>query len=109
MARFKFIKAQIPSGEIARIRTETSGTASTLAYRVNFTSEKPDGTRVRISPWHDIPLRNADGTLNFVCEIPKWTRKKFEIATGEPYNPIKQDTKNGALREYKWGAFARAV
>ena len=20
-----------------------------------------------ISPWHDIPLRNADGTLNFVC------------------------------------------
>ncbi len=20
-----------------------------------------------MSPWHDIPLRNADGTLNFVC------------------------------------------
>ncbi len=20
-----------------------------------------------VSPWHDIPLRNADGTLNFVC------------------------------------------
>ena len=103
MARFKFIKAQIPSGEIARIRTETSGTASTLAYRVFFTSQQPNAERVRISPWHDIPLRNADGTLNFVCEIPKWTRKKFEIATGEAYNPIKQDTKNGALREYKWG------
>jgi len=29
--------------------------------------------------------------------------KKFEIATGEPMNPIKQDVKNGVLREYKWG------
>jgi inorganic pyrophosphatase len=29
------------------------------------------------------------------CEIPKWTRKKMEIATGEAFNPIKQDTKNG--------------
>ena len=28
------------------------------------------------------------------CEIPKWTRPKFEIATGEYYNPIKQDTKS---------------
>lgn len=45
----------------------------------------------------------AAAPQNFVCEIPKWTRKKFEIATGEPFNPIKQDTKNGALREYQWG------
>ena len=34
-----------------------------------------------------------------VTEIPKFSRAKFEIATGEPYNPIKQDTKNGKLRE----------
>ena len=27
----------------------------------------------------------------------------MEIATGEPYNPIKQDVKNGVLRDYKWG------
>ena len=27
----------------------------------------------------------------------------MEIATGEPFNPIKQDTKNGKLREYTWG------
>ena len=39
----------------------------------------------------------------FVCEIPKWTRKKYEIATGETMNPIKQDVKNGVLRDYKWG------
>ena len=31
-------------------------------------------------------------------EIPKWTRPKFEIATGEQFNPIKQDTKNGMVR-----------
>ena len=30
------------------------------------------------------------GSLNFVCEIPKWTRKKFELATKEALNPIKQ-------------------
>jgi hypothetical protein len=28
-------------------------------------------------------------------------RKKFEIATGELYNPIKQDTKAGLLREVR--------
>lgn len=36
-------------------------------------------------------------------QIPKWTRKKYEIATGEEFNPIKQDTKNGKLREYTYG------
>ena len=57
-----------------------------------------------ISPWHDIPLHNLeDGSYNMVIEIPKWTRVKNEIATGEPYNPIKQDVRNGVLREYKWG------
>jgi inorganic pyrophosphatase len=38
-----------------------------------------------------------------VTEIPKFSRKKFEIATGEHFNPIKQDTKNGKLREYNYG------
>jgi hypothetical protein len=34
------------------------------------------------SLWHDLPLFELDaagkptGALNFVCEIPKWTRKK---------------------------------
>lgn len=31
--------------------------------------------------WHDIPLDNGDGTVNFVCEIPKETRAKMEVAT----------------------------
>jgi inorganic pyrophosphatase len=83
---------------IATIQAIPSGDVSSRRFRVHFES---DGHR--LSPWHDIPLRNADGTYNFICEIPKWTRKKYEIATGEPMNPIKQDVKNGELREYKWG------
>ena len=38
-----------------------------------------------------------------VCEIPRYTRAKFECATGEPFNPIKQDTQHGKLRFYKHG------
>jgi hypothetical protein len=34
-----------------------------------------------ISPWHDIPLQGKDGTYNFVCEIPKETSAKMEVAT----------------------------
>lgn len=57
--------------------------------------------------WHDIPLYlrdeddKATGNLNFVCEIPRCSRKKFEISTTEAGNPIKQDTKKGLLREFK--------
>ena len=43
-----------------------------------------------ISPWHDIPLDAGDGLLNFICEIPKETSAKMEVATDEPTNPIKQ-------------------
>ena len=61
-----------------------------------------------ISAWHDIPLYVLDehtskptGLLNFVCEIPRCSRKKFEISTTEPGNPIKQDEKKGVLREVR--------
>ena len=60
--------------------------------------------------WHDLALFESDvntqkptGALNFVCEIPKWTRKKFELATKEALNPIKQDEKKGQLRSFKKG------
>lgn len=34
-----------------------------------------------VSPWHDIPLK-ADGNMfHFVCEIPKETSAKMEVAT----------------------------
>ena len=41
--------------------------------------------------------------VNFVCEIPKFSRRKYEIATKEVGNPIKQDEKKGMLREFKLG------
>jgi len=63
-----------------------------------------------VSLWHDVTLVHVDPAtdrptpyLNFVCEIPKFSRKKFEIATDEIGNPIKQDEKKGVLREFKKG------
>jgi hypothetical protein len=79
----------------------------TLEYRVHFSY---DGQT--ISPWHDIPLTagaGLDGPLHFCCEIPKWTRRKFEVATKEADNPVKQDEKKGVLREYKWGGACRVA
>lgn len=96
--RFKVLQSRLKDPNIARISTTTEGEETSRRYRVHF---EHDG--LRLSPWHDVPLKNLDGSYNFICEIPKWTRKKFEIATGEPMNPIKQDVKNGVLREYKWG------
>lgn len=34
-----------------------------------------------VSPWHDLPLYNDDGTLTFFCEITQDTTAKFEVAT----------------------------
>ena len=56
-----------------------------------------------VSPWHDVPLRAGGDKFHFCCEIPKWSRAKFEVATKEDHTPIKQDEKKGVLREYKWG------
>eukprot|EP00850_Spirogloea_muscicola_P013428 SM000091S24586 [mRNA] locus=s91:132910:134570:- [translate_table: standard] len=56
----------------------------------------------QVSPWHDIPLHAGDGTVHFVCEIPRETSAKMEVATDEPLTPIKQDTKKGKLRYYPY-------
>jgi inorganic pyrophosphatase len=96
--RFKVLQSRLKDPQISKIQTEEEGEITSRRYRVNFLC---NGTK--LSPWHDIPLKNTDNSYNFICEIPKWTRKKFEISTGEAMNPIKQDVKNGVLREYKWG------
>jgi len=76
---------------------EQSGESQTESYRLNFKGE--DGSAV--SPWHDIPLTAAtEGTYNMVVEIPKYTKAKMEVATKEDRNPIAQDIKKGALRDY---------
>ncbi|KAF7143245.1 hypothetical protein RHSIM_Rhsim05G0094600 [Rhododendron simsii] len=62
----------------------------------------PETLDYRISPWHDIPLQLGDGVFNFIVEIPKESSAKMEVATDEPFTPIKQDTKKGKLRYYPY-------
>ena len=81
-----------------KLDPETRGPEKSLEYRIDFSHKNR-----KISPWHDIPYRASPDTFHMMCEIPKWTRAKFEIATKEPGNPIKQDEKKGVLREYKHG------
>jgi inorganic pyrophosphatase len=83
---------------------ELVGTEGTLSYRVYLRVAR-EGRLERVSPWHDLPLypRSDEKTLLFVNEIPKGTRAKMEIAKDESLNPIKQDTKKGALRFYEYG------
>ena len=107
-AKFKFLKAHIANPEIGKIITRGEGSFPSFEFRITYHLREVDAatgqeTITQISPWHDVPLNNPDGSYNFICEIPKWTRRKMEIAPGEEFNPIKQDTKNGKLREYKWG------
>ncbi|KEG09290.1 acidocalcisomal pyrophosphatase [Trypanosoma grayi] len=98
-----------------QLMTKEEGELYTPSYRVlYYFKDMETGQERQVSPWHDIPLYVRDlvrtkpesepmNRYNFICEIPKWTRAKFEIATGEPFNPIKQDVKNGVPRFYKHG------
>lgn len=76
-----------------------SGEENTTSYVAYF---KNTETGALVSPWHDIPLEagnlNGERTFNFICEIPRWSNAKMEIATGKELNPIVQDTKKGKLR-----------
>lgn len=89
------------------INLQEEGQADTLDYRIHAKHGDKNKT---ISLWHDISLSHIDPDsgekteyFNFVCEIPKFTRKKYEIATDEEFTPIKQDEKKGKLREFKKG------
>eukprot|EP00271_Cylindrocystis_brebissonii_P002549 TRINITY_DN1323_c0_g1_i4.p1 TRINITY_DN1323_c0_g1~~TRINITY_DN1323_c0_g1_i4.p1 ORF type:complete len:390 (+),score=83.19 TRINITY_DN1323_c0_g1_i4:259-1428(+) len=73
-----------------------SGEHGSLEYRVHL--KTADGRP--LSPWHSVPLYAGQGLLNFVCEIPRNSRAKFEVATTEAGNPIKQDSKKGKPRSY---------
>ncbi|XP_002961089.2 soluble inorganic pyrophosphatase 6, chloroplastic [Selaginella moellendorffii] len=58
-----------------------------------------------LSPWHDVPLKSPLGggeIFHFVVEIPKESSAKMEVATDEPFTPIKQDIKKGKLRFYPY-------
>jgi len=79
-------------------KSEASGDITSQDFRIFF---KDSSSKV-VSPWHDIPLKSGEGTFNFVCEIPKETSAKMEVATDEKSTPIKQDIKKGNLRFYPY-------
>ncbi|KAL0074813.1 inorganic pyrophosphatase [Phycomyces blakesleeanus] len=72
-----------------------TGTPFTESHRIYI---EKDGQI--ISPFHDIPLftNTEKSVLNMVVEIPRWTNAKIEVATGEEFNPLKQDVKKGKVR-----------
>ena len=86
------------------------GSVGSKDYRVHVLQKDTSQRARELSLWHDVPLA-APATVggggadlfNFICEIPKCTRKKFEVATTEGTTPIKQDEKKGVLREFKKG------
>ncbi|KAF8404778.1 hypothetical protein HHK36_009667 [Tetracentron sinense] len=80
------------------VQIKEEGQPETLDYRAFFV----DNSGKKISPWHDIPLHLGDDIFNFIVEIPKETSAKMEVATDEPFTPIKQDTKKGKLRYYPY-------
>jgi len=76
------------------------GKPETLEYKVYFHGK--DGSV--ISPFHDIPLWVDEGKkiAHMVVEIPRGTQPKLEISKADFMNPIKQDVKNGKLRNVAW-------
>jgi len=63
-----------------RLSTELHGEVDTLQTR--FFTKCDEGEHRSL--WHDLPLfemvaGKPTGSLNFVCEIPKWTRKKVRL------------------------------
>jgi hypothetical protein len=77
----------LPGGEAPTLRksishedlqTDVRGEVDT--HDTRFFSKDSSGEHRSL--WHDLPLFEMDaaskatGCLNFVCEIPKWTRKK---------------------------------
>lgn len=112
VSRFKIMNNKTKNGnfKISRIRRRRIGKKGTLSYRIRFYyKDKESFNEKPISPWHDIPLfnvgkeRKSQFLLNFVCEVPKWTRAKLEVTPREKYNPIRQQMKFGKIRDYVHG------
>jgi inorganic pyrophosphatase len=73
------------------------GPKESMEYRIQFKQGAKD-----ISCWHEIPLYAGQDLFHFICEIPKESSAKMEVATDEVGTPIKQDTKKGKLRYYPY-------
>uniref|UniRef100_A0A1I7TDD6 inorganic diphosphatase n=1 Tax=Caenorhabditis tropicalis TaxID=1561998 RepID=A0A1I7TDD6_9PELO len=83
------------AGDSAVYQAVERGSLYSLDYRVFI--KGPQGI---VSPWHDIPLfaNKEKSVYNMIVEIPRWTNAKMEMATKEPFSPIKQDEKKGVAR-----------
>ncbi|XP_057433528.1 soluble inorganic pyrophosphatase 6, chloroplastic-like [Lotus japonicus] len=81
-----------------QVLLKEEGQPQSLDYRAFFVDQSGN----KVSPWHDIPLQLGGGVFNFVVEIPKESSAKMEVATDEPFTPIKQDIKKGKLRFYPY-------
>lgn len=84
---------------VSAYTTVAEGSKDSLDFKRYFF----DHSGNRISPWHDIPLQpdnSPSNVFNFICEIPKGSRAKFETNKETEFNPIIQDTKKGKLRFY---------
>lgn len=82
--------------------TSISGVVGTPQYRIYFYPDQQSAASIggkSISPWHDIPYKTTckDGNIlySYINEISLNTVEKYEIATKEVSNPIKQDVKKG--------------
>ncbi|KAE9419002.1 hypothetical protein Angca_005137 [Angiostrongylus cantonensis] len=86
---------KMASGDTIKYEKIERGSLYDLDYRIFISC--PAGV---ISPWHDVPLfaDKANKIYNMIVEIPRWTNAKMEMATAEPMNPIRQDTKKGLPR-----------
>jgi len=84
--------------DINKLSTKTQGEG--MDYRMYFYY----GDQI-VSPWHDIPLyaNKENKDVHFLCEIPKWTRAKYQTATKEKDNPIYQDSIDGKPRLTAYG------
>lgn len=80
-------------------KTRQVGAPNTLESLLYIENDKGNV----VSPFHDIPLfaDEANGILNMVVEIPRWTNAKLEINKSTGFNAIKQDVKSGKLRYVK--------
>ena len=103
----KKVEEALEHGGARRVSTIMRGDHDTFEFRVHAL-DKVTSDQKPLSMWHDIKLfptedSKAHNVVNMVNEIPRCTRKKYEIATNEEHNPIKQDVKKGKLREFAKG------
>ena len=103
-----------PSASTARAHQQRRSVQRTRVISAAYANEKvgdfpslefrcfiKDEAQNTVSAWHGVPLKNADGTFNFLCEIPKETKAKMEVATDEKLTPIIRTTSTGTTACYR--------